>query len=300
MKKSLRAMAAALLGGTLLLSGCTSQSSVESSVAAEPVKAEKHIVFLGDSITAGYGLDDPTAQAYSVLLTEKLNARDTDADWREFNYAISGDDSSDLVRRLETGRALRLPSADTIVICIGANNLLGAYTGYLSDLVGDRDFTEMTDEEIERLQQELTEQLENDQNVQAEIEKRVDEGLERLKTDLETIYSWIRERNADADIYVMNIYNPYRGVTETLPNGTEPMDDFSQNALDRCNKILADWEAVHTNLHAVDLAAAFAAENPVPIIGADGASGDDGLYLDPHPNAHGHEIIADLIYNSMQ
>lgn len=300
MKKTILAAAAAALAGAMLLSGCTADSSAESSAAAEPVKAEKHIVFLGDSITAGYGLEDPVTQSYSALLTDKLNAADANTEWTEYNYAISGDDSSDLLTRLHNGRALRLPSADTIVICIGANNLLGAYTSYLTDLVGDRDVTEMTEEEIEKLQQELTEKLENDNTIQATLEQKIDDGLARLKTDLESIYTWIRERNADADIYVMNIYNPYRGVTETLPNGTEPMGDFSQNALDRCNQILADWEAAHTDLHAVDLAAAFAAEDPVPIIGAEGAAGDDGLYLDPHPNAHGHEIIAALLYDSMR
>jgi len=208
---------AAIASLALFLTAC---GGTESSVfsASDPVPTEKHMVILGDSISAGYGLESPVTDKYSTLLMNMLNKNDDQIVWSEYNYAVSGDDTTDLIDRLESGRAVRLPSADTIIICIGANNLLGAYTNYLQSLIGDADVAQMTDEELEQLESNILEKMQNDTDIQTELETVIDEGLVRMENDLETIYTWIRERNADADIYVMNIYNPYAGVTQTLPN----------------------------------------------------------------------------------
>ena len=310
MKKKLTAM---LLAAGMLLTGCAdkTESSVQESSAAEttaittttePESNRKRMVILGDSISAGYGLDDTDSERYGVLLREKLNKDAGAMLWEENNYAISGDDSSDLLYRLEVGRAVRLPSADIIIICIGANNMLGAYTDYAQELLGDRDIeslAEMDDSELDALEQELIEQVENDTEAEAKLEAAIDKGLEQLKTDLEKIYAYIRERNETADIYVMNVYNPYEGMTDPLPMLEQPAGDFAQEKIDRCNAILADWEQAHPDLHAVDLAAAFSRWNPKPIIGHAGAEGAGEAYLDPHPNAEGHKKIADLLYNSI-
>lgn len=310
MKKKLTAM---LLAAGMLLTGCAdkTESSVQESSAAEttavttttePESNRKRMVILGDSISAGYGLDDTDSERYGVLLREKLNKDAGAMLWEENNYAISGDDSSDLLYRLEVGRAVRLPSADIIIICIGANNMLGAYTDYAEELLGDRDIeslAEMDDSELDALEQELIEQVENDTEAEAKLEAAIDKGLEQLKTDLEKIYTYIRERNETADIYVMNVYNPYEGMTDPLPMLEQPAGDFAQEKIDRCNAILADWEQAHPDLHAVDLAAAFSRWNPKPIIGNAGAEGAGEAYLDPHPNAEGHKKIADLLYNSI-
>ncbi len=310
MKKKLTAM---LLAAGMLLTGCAdkTESSVQESSAAEttaaatttePESNRKRMVILGDSISAGYGLDDTDSERYGVLLREKLNEDAGAMLWEENNYAISGDDSSDLLYRLEVGRAVRLPSADIIIICIGANNMLGAYTDYAQELLGDRDIeslAEMEDSELDALEQELIEQVENDTEAEAKLEAAIDKGLEQLKSDLEGIYSYIRERNETAEIYVMNVYNPYEGLTDPLPMLEQPAGDFAQEKIDRCNAILADWEQAHPDLHAVDLAAAFSGWNPKPIIGSAGAEGAGEAYLDPHPNADGHKKIADLLYNSI-
>lgn len=310
MKMKLTAM---LLAAGMLLTGCAdkTESSVQESSAAEttavttttePESNRKRMVILGDSISAGYGLDDTDSERYGVLLREKLNKDAGAMLWEENNYAISGDDSSDLLYRLEVGRAVRLPSADIIIICIGANNMLGAYTDYAQELLGDRDIeslAEMDDSEMDALEQELIEQVENDTEAEAKLEAAIDKGLEQLKTDLEKIYTYIRERNETADIYVMNVYNPYEGMTDPLPMLEQPAGDFAQEKIDRCNAILADWEQAHPDLHAVDLAAAFSRWNPKPIIGNAGAEGAGEAYLDPHPNAEGHKKIADLLYNSI-
>lgn len=80
--------------------------------AAEP--APRTIVFLGDSITAGYGLDNPTAEAYPALVGEKLGAG-----WRVVNAGISGDTTAGGLRRIDW--ILRQP-VDVLVIALGGND----------------------------------------------------------------------------------------------------------------------------------------------------------------------------------
>ena len=295
----------------MLCTGCGNADSTASSSAADAdtqssvaAPSGLNLVTLGDSISYGYGLDDPENERYSALLTGMLEQSDN-RKWNDYNYAVVGDNSSDLVYRLETGKALRLPSADAVVVCIGANNILGVYTEFLQDTVYsyDIDFENATDEELAALQEQIMADMQDTETVMQELQTKIDENLVQLEADMEVIYTMIRDRNADAPIYVMNVYNPYRGEAESvlpgLDEGDEDFGDFVQIQLDRCNKILSDFVAEHDDLTAVDLAAAFAAVDPVPIIGA-GDYGEDVEYLDPHPNADGQKLIADTLFAVMR
>ena len=137
-------ISAGFLLSALLLTGCgagNTPAAEESSAPAETaVPSEKILVTLGDSISAGYGLESPETERYSALLKTMLEAHDG-CTWQDCNYAVSGDDSTDLIERLNNGRAVRLPAADAIVLYIGANNLLGIYTGYLKDLADSNQST---------------------------------------------------------------------------------------------------------------------------------------------------------------
>src|SRR4051812_21175678 len=46
------------------------------------------MVFFGDSLTAGYGLDDPAAQAYPARIQEKIDA--AGMRWHVVNAGLSG------------------------------------------------------------------------------------------------------------------------------------------------------------------------------------------------------------------
>ncbi len=79
-------------------------------------KANKpRIVFLGDSITAGYGLEK--SEAYPALI-ENL-AKDKDLHWDCVNAGLSGDTTSGGVRRVKL--LVRRP-LDLIVIALGGND----------------------------------------------------------------------------------------------------------------------------------------------------------------------------------
>ena len=313
-----RFLAAACAG--VLLTGCGSADGASSAPesSAAPVQASGlNMVTLGDSISYGYGLDDPDTQRYSALLTAKLEQSD-DRKWNDYNYAVGGDDSSDLLKRLHDGKALRLPSADAIVVCIGANNMLGVLEDYITEKAEEHDLDlmtvdSMTDEELAELQEEIQAEMEDSEELTKELDSRIESNLKQLVTDLDEMYDWIRERNANAEIYILNVYNPYPDAVTPLAGietaDDEPYGEYVQEKIDKCNQIISDFTAKHSDLIPVDIAAAFAKADPLPIIGtgiydADDANTelqtDDPNYLDPHPNAEGQQLIADTIFQVMR
>ena len=85
---------------------------VAKKSAARPV-----IVFLGTSLTAGYGL--PESQAFPALIQRRIDS--SGLDYRVINAGVSGDTSAGGLRRL--GWLLRLPIA-ALVLELGANDML--------------------------------------------------------------------------------------------------------------------------------------------------------------------------------
>jgi acyl-CoA thioesterase I len=59
----------------------------------------KTLLFFGDSLTAGYGLEDPSAQAFPALIQKKLD--DAGLPWRVVNAGLSGETSAGGLRRVD-------------------------------------------------------------------------------------------------------------------------------------------------------------------------------------------------------
>ena len=74
------------------------------------------IIFFGDSLTAGYGLDSPDA-AFPALIQQKIDA--AGLPWRCVNAGLSGETTAGGLRRLDW--ILRQP-VDIFVIELGAND----------------------------------------------------------------------------------------------------------------------------------------------------------------------------------
>ena len=87
--------------------------------AAPPAhRTEAHtMVFFGDSLTAGYGLENPGAEAYPAVIQKKIDA--AHLPWRVVNAGLSGETSSGGLRRLDW--VLRTPP-DAFVLALGAND----------------------------------------------------------------------------------------------------------------------------------------------------------------------------------
>lgn len=91
---------------------------VSRAVFAAPPAAPQNILVLGDSLTAGYGLPDPSTQAYPALLQQKLDTPGASR-WRVVNAGVSGDTSSGGLRRVDW--VTRQPVA-ILVLALGSND----------------------------------------------------------------------------------------------------------------------------------------------------------------------------------
>jgi acyl-CoA thioesterase-1 len=78
---------------------------------------EKTVVFFGDSLTAGLGLEDPASDAYPALIQKKIAA--AGLPWRVVNAGLSGETSAGGLRRIDW--ILRQP-VGMLVLALGGND----------------------------------------------------------------------------------------------------------------------------------------------------------------------------------
>ena len=109
---------------TLLLLGCgekkTKKDTEESSTTEERGKTEvkdsnKKILFFGDSLTAGYGLE--VSQAFPALIQQKIDA--LGLDYTVINAGLSGETTASGKNRLEW---VLEDDIDIVIIELGAND----------------------------------------------------------------------------------------------------------------------------------------------------------------------------------
>lgn len=86
-------------------------------VAATDAAETKTILFFGDSLTAGYGLQDPSAEAFPALIQQKI--ADAHMPWRVVNAGLSGETSAAGVRRVDWVLRQRV---DIFVLELGGND----------------------------------------------------------------------------------------------------------------------------------------------------------------------------------
>jgi acyl-CoA thioesterase-1 len=114
MNRSTRPRRRLLRAGLLLALALLSPSLPAAAPAAS---VSRTVVFLGDSLTAGYGLPDPASEAYPALIAARLRA--AGATWKVVNAGISGDTTAGGLRRIDW--TLRAP-VDVLVVALGAND----------------------------------------------------------------------------------------------------------------------------------------------------------------------------------
>ncbi|WP_040627252.1 arylesterase [Mucilaginibacter paludis] len=79
----------------------------------------KNIVFLGDSLTAGYGLQSTTTESLPALIQQKINAEQLD--YRIINAGVSGDTSAGGLNRLDYWIS---QPVDIFVLELGINDVM--------------------------------------------------------------------------------------------------------------------------------------------------------------------------------
>ncbi len=128
------ALAAPLVGACKPAETAPLEASPQAAASAGVATQESPVVlFLGTSLTAGYGL--PAEEAFPALVQERIDA--AALDYRVVNAGVSGDTSAGGLRRLDW--LLRLPVA-VLVLELGANDMLRGQSvdqlrGNLQDIV---------------------------------------------------------------------------------------------------------------------------------------------------------------------
>lgn len=86
-------------------------------VTTHAADSPANILFFGDSLTAGYGLDDPSTQAFPGVIQAKID--DASLPYRVINAGLSGETSSGGIRRIDW--VLRQP-VSVFVLELGGND----------------------------------------------------------------------------------------------------------------------------------------------------------------------------------
>jgi len=79
----------------------------------------KHIIFFGDSLTAGYGLSNAAVASFPAIIQHKIKL--AGLDYKVINAGISGDTTQEGLNRLDR---LIVESIDIFVLALGANDML--------------------------------------------------------------------------------------------------------------------------------------------------------------------------------
>jgi len=247
------------------------------------VPAEHTLVCIGDSIASGFALPNAASQRYSALLANMLGE-----DWAEYNYAVPGHTGSDMLSLLNNGVASELENADIITVCIGANNVLKpaqsflmTYSAYsLSIETGDD--SALTPEDI--------------RNAYADFRSSAQAGAKSLRSELAGALEYIHNVNTDARVILMTVYNPYKtNSTEIDIAGLPiPMNVMSDTFVNLINTVITE-EAANLGYEVTDVYSAFESAEEY-LINGDGAP---SFIADPHPNAAGHQLIAETYYSTI-
>lgn len=112
-----------VVAGLALLAGCKGKApdpAPTPSEAPAPAGPARHIVALGDSLLAGYGLR--AEEAYPVRLQAALRAQGINA--QVVNAGVSGDTTEDGLARLDFTLASQSAPPDLVIISLGGNDML--------------------------------------------------------------------------------------------------------------------------------------------------------------------------------
>ena len=299
---------------TLVLALCLCLTLLPTGAMA----AQPSYVALGDSIAAGValegyaGLYSNPPGCFPALIAAQMG-------YSLNNLAISGDDTTDLLGRMQTAAYQdALKNADVITVTIGSNNLLKTSInlllqhlnlGDLSDAqlagVGAGTMLGADLNSIIATLQEIGDYLTSQEVVDA-----LDAGVARFYTEWNTIMSTLQSWNPDAAVVVTNYYNPYSMFEFdlnlsmlSLGNLSIHVGDLAQGYLDAMNDYITASPYNGTYYTIVDVTRVSTNVkmnvDPAAIMGAvmTGQAPDlsGAMNLDPHPDAAGHAYIAGQI-----
>lgn len=298
----------------------------------------------GDSIASGYGLPgyQPTVThgaitAYREQVTEALKTQYQDTTILADSLAIDGLKSTDLRNYLtdpqspqyETFRKAAAES-DIITLSIGSNDILGPFMEAGAEELGcsigeiyntlDKKLTSgslmelfsllNSAEKMNKILAGLPEDMDSELAAKAIAEYQIEGNEEfnqaciQFAENFQVILETLHDLSPQAEIFVTNIYNPYKGVFLTNPLSSICVFDVGNLAefyIRKLNEVFTEDSELY---HLIDVKTSFehAEVNPVNtnVVGNFGIDFTlENYNLDPHPSIEGHTIIASLLKNSI-
>lgn len=269
----------ALATSAILLAGLTGCSLTKRELVdvTYDLDVPPKVVFLGDSIAAGYGLDGYTSgdnyscRSYANILHERYSAELADVCEHQMqNFAVSGATSADLLELLNSGKLdSALANSDAVVVSIGGNDLLHIILGIIEELGVTAENGRLNLDNV---------------NIFAAagalltMDSDVDKALDGFEVNLKEISAALNEKT-DGTIYVQTLYDPLEIFTDY-----QMVVDFSERKLGRFNEIVKS--NAPESYTVIDIADRFEGKcSDLTRIAS----------LDIHPNEKGHEAIADAV-----
>ena len=278
----------------LVLTVCMLLASVCAFAEGKPV-----YLALGDSISAGYGLNEGEKNFPEIVAGKK--------GYTLINHAVNGNTSTDIMEQMRDSTVLNdVMKADVITITCGGNDLLHSLYEYVADIynedknrshqiqptdildiLGDPD--EPRYEEL--LQATLTALTGNAQKdiLPFTLSSEIQTAMADYLKNMSMILTGIQVVNPDAKIIVCTQYNPYKffdgiyiGMNLAMESGAMLLSGAitTYSALFGCQvaDVYKTFSEYEENLCNADLTT---------------------KNLDFHPNAKGHEVIAECVIKAI-
>lgn len=282
----------------------TESSEDESSEEVKPAFSytkyqdyeEIKYVALGDSIARGYGLEDPIGRSYPALVARAMDKALANTAVSFTNYGVDGLTTGGLIDLMASG-CEAIDGADIITVCIGANNMLGAFLGVVEkhyadfipaeervDKSGDSAQNAALIDGIKAIEAELE---------SPEFEAKLQEGIDLLKEHYPKIIDELRRRAPEAEIIFMTVYSPYHGIDLSLPylGISLDMGAISDKWVSAMNDAIREITAQH-GCKLVESYGVFEAKGG--LVNATLSLLPMSFDFDPHPNLFGHAELANL------
>lgn len=257
----------------LSLSSCA-MTEIPTREVVHHTDVPPKMLFLGDSIAAGYGLDGYTSEdnyncrSYSNILKEKYEAELRDECGHIMvNKAVSGYTSDDLIKQIQSGALdSDLKDTDAVVVSIGGNDLLGI----MLDLLKSLGFSDSGSFDTGSL--DLFSAAASFLSMDGDVNK----ALEKFDGNIKIISEELLKRTGGT-VYIQTLYDPLEYFDKF-----KMVTEFSDEKIGKLNSIISGNSS--SGYTVIDVAADFK--------GKSGTLTNIGSF-DIHPNAEGHEVIAE-------
>ena len=261
---------------TFSLTGCSLKSDVTKEIVHN-VEVPPQLLFLGDSIPAGYGLEGYTdddlynCASYPNILGSRYKEELADSCGHTMiNRSESGARSEDLIALLDSGELDEdLKNSDAIIVSIGGNDLLGILLNLLSEAGYSPEEAKFNFDEMN---------LMSAASSLFSMGSELDEALDNFEKNIVTIAEKINTKT-DGQLYIQTLYDPLESYEDI-----SVVENFVTERMDRFNTIVA--QNAGSKYKVIDIYAQFKGRNEKLTNIKD---------LDIHPNAEGHQVIAEAV-----